>query len=549
MPSFREYLESRHSVQSGERNTEMYRLLMQTGSYTEMSLIEEVQALVDRNTDPTMMNEQDLRKFLSFFYVPVRNVVPARGQITVRIDKASSQVTVKPNEYLTARGGLSFRTEGSSGTAGQGETLTLQVAQAISSSFSGVYSNFLSFDAANVDLDSVRVFLAGEEIYRVSSPVNGYMAFYFNGTLYVKIFIGTDIRVIEGQNVSVSYDISDGALGNIGLNSFSSFNYPLSDANGNPVQYTIFNAPLTNGANRPELGELRDILRFWLYTRNTLTKPSDYRLWFLTQPEVGDCLVWGDTENAVMTGIVSITGMIYVCLLDPEGNAVTSDVKASLSSRVYPYKDVGYLNMTNDPTFAYHFYQVKFTGSENDSLFVSDVGNLLSDLYNLKVQRSNNRSLFDSVDVGEILSVLSSSRAKPRGLEVSPMFYLEAAVTTGLSVFTTAALASPANHRRGYTRYEVQTVVEGEVTHTDHLTELMTSANSAAIYDSVGTNRGTHNYQTNTITIQPPTAGSFPDGKIKIFAEVTDRSSMGTGAFSRARRLGGYTVTKIAPAK
>jgi hypothetical protein len=542
MPSFREFLEARHPAGSSDRLSEMYSILLQTGVYTEASLLQEVQALVDRNTDPSMMNESDTRKFLTFFYVPVRNVIPASGKITVDILSSTAPVSVGPDQYLTAVGGLPFRTLGSSGVADAGESLEINVSQSESGENSGTYNQFIVFDADNVVMESIQVYLGSSEVPRVNAPSNGYMAFFFNRKIYIKIFPGVDIRVIQGQPYSVGYTYSQGAAGNLKEGAFSSFNFPLQDTNGNPVKYSIRNDPFTNGANAPSLAELRDLLRRWLYVRNVLTKPSDYKLWFLTQPEVGDCLVWGDTENALMTGVVTITGLTNVCLLGSDAQVVPAPVKADLMSRIQPFKDVGYLAFSADPSFIYHYYEVKYLGSEDDGRFATDVAAAITWTYDLSKQREANRSLFDSVDVGGLLRTLTGSRSRPKGLEIIPYYYKQATLAAGATLYTTT-LPSPNNLKKGYTKYRFSTIVGGVVTDTEDYYELMTSGSVATIYDSTDTSRGTHNYQTNTLTINPAT--TFPDGKMEVFAEALNRSYLDTGAFTRVRKLGGFEINKI----
>lgn len=542
MPSFQEYLEGIHPAGSADRQSEMYNILMQTGISTESAVLQEVRALVDRNTDPSMMNESDTRKFLTFFYVPVRNVVPTSGKITVDILSSTAPVSVGVGSSLLAMGGLTFRTLGSSGVADAGESLEIQVSQSVGGEASGTYDQFIAIDARDVVMDSVKVYLNNRELPKVNSPSNGYMSFYFDSVLYIKIFPGVDVRRIQGQPYGVGYYTSSGRAGNLGANSFSSFSFQLLDDNGNPVKYVIRNDPLTNGANSPSLAELRDLLRRWLYVRNALTKPSDYKLWFLTQPEVGDCLVWGDTENALMTGTVTITGMTNICLLGSDGAVVPSPVKADLMTRIQPFKDVGYLAFSADPDFIYHYYDVRYLGSEDDGLFSSDVAAAISRTYDLDKQREANKSLFDSVDVGSLVRSLAGSRSRPKGLEIVPYYYWQNVWTNTPAVYN-SSLPSPNNLKKGYTKYRFSTIVNGVVTDTEDYYELMTSANEASIYDETDTSRGNHNYLTNTLTINPVT--TFPAGKMEVFAEALNRSYLDTGAFTRVRKLGGYEITKV----
>jgi len=322
----------------------------------------------------------------------------------------------------------------------------------------------------------------------------------------------------------------------VDANAFSAFSLSVVDNYNSPVSLELSNAAISNGANTPSVGQLRDYLRLWLFARNTLTKPSDYRFWFLSQPEVGDCLTWGDTEEFYRTGSLSITGKLKVCLLSKEGTVLSASAKAALNTRVQPVKDVTYLEYP-DPTFAYHYFKVRYSGALDSAAFEAEVRAELSSRYNLELLRSRNMSLFDPLEVGAFFYVIVNSTNLPRGVEVVPYYYLGVTVAEGATQIATS-FPSPNNLKRGFTRYLYQDLdAQGNVTAEEEFTELLTAADVATIVRANGSSAGTHNYLTNTITVLPSGA-SFGSGILKVYGEARNRSFLDTGAFNRARALG-----------
>lgn len=539
---FLEYLASRFSAE--KKNTEMYRLLSAYGSYTEATLAQEARALIDRNTDPTKMLESDIRKFLSFFFIPVRNYVPASGKVSVKIDEASDAVVFQGGDLeVIADNGTTYQVI-SSAIAYQGETVELQIRQTRSANFSGVYDEFIVIDSPSIALDSLALIVDGKSIPQVYTPRDGFMAFMFNGKTYIKVFPGPNVPRIRDKPYSLGYLVSDGARGNVDANSFASFSRSIADASLNPVKLTLTNAKIENGASSPSLGELRDLLRYWLFTRNSLVKTSDYRRWFMIQPEVGDCLVWGDTEEFRRTGALNITGKLKVCLLSAAGEVLAPETKLLLNDRVQAYKDVAYLEYV-DPTFVKHFIEVRFVGSLDDARFTSDALYEIQARYDLNTLRENNMSLFDALDVGSLSTTLGRHVSAPNGLEVIPYYYIETDISEGASSFATT-LPNKDNVKAGFCKYVYEDVdAEGNITDTETFTELMTSLTQATIIRANGSSVGTHNYTTNTISITPP-AGTFGSGRMKVFAEAKNRSQLDTGAFAKARKLGGISFVKVA---
>jgi len=546
MPTFGDFLKSRYTAD--EQATELFQLLYQIGVYNEASVSQEITALIDRNLDPTKMVEEDIRKFLSFFYVPIRNRVAASGPLSVQILSATGTVTFGIGDEVMALGGSTYKLT-SSGLGVQGDVVVLQASQSSQQSYSGTYSDYIYFSGDNVIMESIRVYVNGVEISSVTSPRNGFMAFYFGGVVYIKVFLGTDVSQVRNQPFSVTYSICDGLAGNVDANSFSAFSAPKLDINLKPVTYAITNNAITNGANVPSLGELRDLLRYWLFVRNVLTKPSDYRRWFVTQPEVGDCLAWGDTEEYLMGAVLDITGKVRVCLLSSTGVAVSSPTQAVLDARVQPYKDVAYLQYVA-PTFVKHYFEVRYTGTNDDALFAGDALAEIQARYSIDTLRANGMSLFDPLDVGLLSKVLSSHITNPTGLEVVPSFYIQDAITATSSSYSTT-LPSPTNLKKGYTKYLYEVLTDDGLTVTSSAwyTEIMTSLTSAIIVDSNGTQvvgaGSVHNYGANTITLAiAPVA--HPQ-RITIFAEALNRSYIDTGSFTSARLLAGVLFTKVIP--
>ena len=542
MAAFKDFMAARFTTD--EQATELYKLLLQTGTYTETTVAQEVKALIDRNLDPSKMTEEDVRKFLSFFYIPIRNYVAAYGTASVEILTATGTVTFGPGDELVALGGATYQVI-SSGIGVSGDTVDLQVKQLAAQSQSGTYGDFISLSLPNLVMESLHLYISGVELEQVTSPRNGYMAFYFDQTLYIKVFLGTDVSHVRGLPYTLVYATCDGLKGNIDADSFSSFSQTKLDINLVPITYAITNDAIANGASAPSLGELRDLLRYWLFVRNVLTKPSDYRTWFLTQPEVGDCLAWGDTEEYQMGAELDITGKVRICLLSAAGIAVSGAVQTLLNARIQPYKDVAYLWYVA-PTFVSHYFEIKYMGSNNDATFAADVLAELQARYNIDSLREVGLSLFEALDVGLFSKVVSEHITIPRGVEVIPYYYLRSSVSSNAAAYS-GALPSPTNLKRGYTYYTYEVLSDDllTVSSLETYTELMTSAASASIIDSDGYSVGTHNYDTNVISITI-TPVAHPQ-RITVYGEALSRSYLDTGAFTAARLLAGVKFTKVIP--
>jgi len=241
---------------------------------------------------------------------------------------------------------------------------------------------------------------------------------------------------------------------------------------------------------------------------------------------------------------LSITGIVKICLLSAETTVLTAAEKTELNARVQSVRDIAYLQYV-DPTFVKHYFDVRYLGASNEARFVSQASSVIESLYNLDSQRAANASLFDSVDVGRLVASISALSSVPTGLEVVPYYYIEDALVAGAAAYS-AAFPNPTNLKPGYCSYtaEVRNVTTGAFIGSETFTELMTSDTMASIVRSTGVQVGTHNYATNTVSITPP-GGTFANGIMKVYGEAASRSYLDTGAFTRARLLGGYKFTKV----
>ena len=125
-----------------------------------------------------------------------------------------------------------------------GTSFAFRIIQGNVKSVTGNYGDqgpFISVEDSGIDLSQVTLSINGVPIDPVTSPVNGFMLFYYDGVMYVKIFKGTDVVEFDGLSYVLTYVTCDGIYGNVDVEAFTSFDSTLYDANGRVVQYTLSN--------------------------------------------------------------------------------------------------------------------------------------------------------------------------------------------------------------------------------------------------------------------------------------------------------------------
>ena len=265
-------------------------------------------------------------------------------------------------------------------------------------------------------------------------PRNGYFAYYFGGYLYIKVFSGSEISDPEGQQYEISYIQSDGVQGEIKENTLSYIsNY--EDADENPVILNVSNKASTAAVNEPSRGKLGIYLKQRFYTSINVASIPEYTMWFKAQPEVGDCLVLSDYERYVQSSdieeerVLSITGIVDVYLVGPDGNPLSSEVQNILLERLEPYKDIAVVRISE-------FQRVKqylifeYTTTNSTESFEQFVKSKAGQYYNLSYLQSTNSSLFSDLDLAAIIKDIQvNSPYSSTGLILKGYHYKEYTLT------------------------------------------------------------------------------------------------------------------------
>ena len=264
-------------------------------------------------------------------------------------------------------------------------------------------------------------------------PYNGFFPFYYNNTLYIKIYPGVDVDVPDHQEAIVTYRVSDGALGNIGKDQFREFDSSI-EAGGELVEYELSNDVVTNGVNPPSHAELANLLRRRFFSSTHVSSVPEYTSWFLSQPGVGDCMVVSDFERWRMSGRTEftgedITGTVDVYLVRDNGSVVipnTVNDKAftdSLLTELDAVRDIAFIDFRPSEIF-WHFYTVQFKTSINDKEFISYASSALNTIYSVEWVKQNGTSLYKALDL-EYVTREVKGVFEPSGLRVVPYHYYE----------------------------------------------------------------------------------------------------------------------------
>lgn len=274
-------------------------------------------------------------------------------------------------------------------------------------------------------------------------PVSGFFPFLFNNTLFIKIFpggyLGSDNYVPDpsGQPVSVRYRISNGAFGNLKKNQLESFSSAITTSDGGTVAVDLFNEDTANGVNAPSHAELVNLFRRRCYASSHVSSIPEYTTWFLSQPEVGDCLVISDFERWRLSGKATssgfdIKGFVEVYLVDSFGNPIVpreqaadpySDFIQGLENKLEGVRDLAFLKY-EAPVVYWHFFVVQFRSVSSETEFIANASTVLSNLYSLSWVQSNGSSLFRDLDMDNITNAIRGD-FNISGLRVFPYHYYE----------------------------------------------------------------------------------------------------------------------------
>ena len=295
-------------------------------------------------------------------------------------------------------------------------------------------------------------------------PQNGYFAFYYSGTLFIKIYRGDSVGDPKGKRYVVLYRVSDGASGNMGPDQLDSFEgVPALDA----VEYELSNDVVRNGVEAPTHVELVNLLREKFFVTTNVASVPEYTAWFLARPEIGDCQVLSDYERWRISGsaMVSLkyTGAVEVYLMgldgkdlvresleeagligggDAEGAIVSGgdgNLRQSggdeilsgpikvLDEDLCRVRDIAIIQYKTYQVFQ-HCFTVQYSSALDDIAFRGFAASTLRDFYDLKFAKTMGFSLFQPLDL-ELVQKALGGRHSPVGLRVNPYHYQESAIT------------------------------------------------------------------------------------------------------------------------
>jgi hypothetical protein len=298
-------------------------------------------------------------------------------------------------------------------------------------------SFFVAGGVYDFTFDSGRWLVSGQSLNAVEvvngtvKPYNGFYAFYYNDTLYIKIFKGP--HVIVSSQYRVTYRVSDGVAGNLGINQFKGYQDSFLYSDGSLVSVLVKNEePISGGVDAPLFYELvAELRRKFFVTTNVATVP-EYRIWFLSRPEVFDCLVESDLTRSAASNQTEVSGLVDIYLMGVSSSA--SGVKqfeplipskgSNLWRSLDKVRDLAPLYFKEyEPV--YNFFQVRFQSSDDNKRFVVDAEAMVGRFYSdVGLIRALNLSLFDNLDVTILYRGLAGLY-NVTGLDVIPYHFRE----------------------------------------------------------------------------------------------------------------------------
>ena len=487
-----------------ERESELYRILAAIGVDVEKAVYEEINSEIRQSTEALAFSDQKLHSWLASFLVPVRNVVSARGIGRMDIDYADQSFGVSKGSIINGKNGKLYELQDDLTFSGYGDSLPISFIQGVSTQASQKYSEFMSLNAPGVDISSVEVFLEDvpipqaipypsfsgisdavsfvedlkavklaepppgneellekldEVLFKLRAcqgsvgvlwdalrgvsvrPSNGFYPYFYNDTLYIKIYPGVDVPVPVNQTATIKYRTSDGSAGNIEKDSFSEFSSVIKTASTEPVKYTLYNDAVVNGVDPPSHAELVNLLRKRFFASTHVSSVPEYTAWFMAQPGVGDCLVMSDYDRWRLSGRLdfsgfNLTGVVSIYLLRDNGKIVNPNIKGNVPEVQADYDFVNGLDRELEkvrdiafpsyekPTIYWHYYVIQFRSSFDDAAFITAANSSLNEVYNVTWVKNNSTSLFKDLDLESLNKKIRNSQ-DPVGLRIIPYHYFE----------------------------------------------------------------------------------------------------------------------------
>lgn len=262
---------------------------------------------------------------------------------------------------------------------------------------------------------NIRELLPYQLEYEYAIPRNGYYAYSSDGKLYIKIFKGSEVADPQGRTYTVTYCATDGALGEVksGNNQFrfSSTINDTSDRAVNTDNFIIENSESTNGITDVTRGQLKNLLRQSFFCGTTISSMPEYNAWFNAQAEIGNAYVYSDYEQWLRTGKRgNSTGFIYILALNSNGEPITenSATANTLTTRILPYKDVGFLKFV-EPNPIRVCFEIRYKSSSDDIKLNSMINSIIRSYFDINSLREIGATLFDDLDLSQIIRDINES--------------------------------------------------------------------------------------------------------------------------------------------
>ncbi len=420
-----------------EKNSELVKIVSQIGVNMEASIISDFTSIALRSTELIHFSEPRLRSWLAFFLQEVPNYRSSKGVAYIKIESATSSVSIPEGKILSTKNGIDF-TQTNTLFLNEGESSVVTLRQGKSAESSGIYSENILVPVSNIDISDIKIYLNEKEIFKVKNsigdsknqnsiiPHDGFWAFFENNQLVVKIYKGENTPDPEDQKYCIVYWVCDGLNGNTPRNTIESYRDTLYDSLNKEVIYSLTNLPIINGASAPKKLDLVYLLRKTFYASTSISSVPEYLQWFLTQPEVGDCKVESDYTKWIKTGeneVPEITGVVDVYLASPEGDLLTPSDLVSLKKNLEEVKDIALVRFKTFETI-YHYFNFIYYSSSNEENFEKAVTSTFQNFYDVLYNKEEGLSNFEPLNLDLIVDKIPKIYSAT-GVTIEGFYYKE----------------------------------------------------------------------------------------------------------------------------
>ncbi len=437
-----------------EKNSELVKIVSQIGVNMEASIISDFTSVALGSTELIHFSESRLRSWLAFFFQEVRNYLSARGVAYIKIESSTSSISIPEGKILQTKSGITF-TQMNTAFLNEGESSVIIIRQGKKVESTGTYAETIVINSVKIDISDLTVLINDKKVSKVKNltsvhenqnsilPYDGFWAFFENGRLVIKIYKGPTTPDPEGQKYSIVYWTCEGVEGNTPLNSIRGYRDVLYDNLGAEVAYSITNPAIINGASSPQKLDLVNLLRKTFYVQTNVASVPEYRRWFLTQPEVGDCNVQSDYTKWLETGNTNITGIVDVYVANTQGEPLAPDQLISLQDRLQEVKDIALVQF-KDFADVYHYFDFIFYSSNEEKTFTDAVNLIFQNFYDVTYNREEGLSNFKPLNLDLVIEKIPKTYSF-EGITINGFYYKEIINTSDVSslLFTTFSEAVP----------------------------------------------------------------------------------------------------------